>query len=249
MPPVITLTTDFGLADHYVASMKGVLIAGAPDATIVDVTHLIPRHQVLAGSFVLERAIATFPPGTVHVAVVDPGVGSSRRILIVKIRSQTVVCPDNGLITWAWQRHGPAAAYELTWRPAAFSQTFHGRDIMSPAAAMLVNRTPISGIAHPIAEPILLPVAPATGGEGSVIYIDHYGNCTTNLPASSISAGTMVHAAGADLGRLKRTYADVGIGEPLALIGSSDLLEIAVREGSAAARFGLRVGDPVTASL
>jgi S-adenosyl-L-methionine hydrolase (adenosine-forming) len=139
--PIITLTTDFGTRDYYVAAMKAVLVRRCPDVRMIDITHQVPRHDILCGSITLERAIDGFLPGTVHLAVVDPGVGTDRRILIVEINQQTVVCPDNGLITWAWRRLGAARAYELTWRPPETSSTFHGRDIMAPVAAMLACGT------------------------------------------------------------------------------------------------------------
>ena len=119
--PIVTLTTDFGSADFYAAAMKAVLIRHCPDVRLVDVTHHVPRHDILRGSITLERAVDAFPPGTVHLAVVGPGVGSSRKLLVVRIQSQIVVCPDNGLITWAWRRMGPGVARELTWRPAQSS--------------------------------------------------------------------------------------------------------------------------------
>src|SRR5437762_6102280 len=112
--PIITLTTDFGLSDYYVAAMKAVLIHHCPEARLIDVTHQVPRHDILCGSITLERAVDGFPPGTVHLAVIDPGVGTDRRILVARLNDQMVVCPDNGLITWTWRRLGPGASYELT---------------------------------------------------------------------------------------------------------------------------------------
>src|SRR5215207_6556978 len=181
---IITLTSDLGLRDSYVAAMKAVLLRQAPDARLIDVTHLVPRHDILCGSITLERAVDGFPPGTVHLAVVDPGVGTDRRLLVAEINRQTVVCPDNGLVTWPWRRLGRGEAYELTWRPdQPASTTFHGRDIMAPAAGMLAAGTPVSELARPIDDPVLLEVAPATDmpGRASVIHIDHFGNATTNL--------------------------------------------------------------------
>jgi len=132
---IVTLLSDFGTRDAYVASMKAAVLKACPDARLIDITHHVPRHDVQCGSITLERAIDGFPAGSVHLAVVDPGVGTDRRILVVEIANQRVICPDNGLITWAWRRHPGGRAYELTWRPAKHSSTFHGRDIMAPAAA------------------------------------------------------------------------------------------------------------------
>src|SRR3954468_23737163 len=115
--PIVTLTTDFGLSDYYVAAMKAVLIRYCRNVRLVDVTHQVPRHDILCGSITLERAVDGFPPGTVHLAVVDPGVGSDRRLLVARVNEQLIVAPDNGLITWPWRMHGGGAAHELTWRP------------------------------------------------------------------------------------------------------------------------------------
>ncbi len=246
--PIITLTSDFGLDDFYVAEMKAVLLAGCRDARLIDVTHAVPRHDPLAGSIVLERAISVFPEGTVHVAVVDPGVGTSRRLLIARTRRQRIICPDNGLITWTQRRHGLDEVHELLWRPDAPSRTFHGRDIMAPAAAMIASGTAIEAIARSVNDPVLLPVRLAEVGAAvaTVIHIDRFGNAMTNCPADHLHPPPRAFVVkGHDMGELRRTYDDVRPGEALALIGSGGLLEIAVREGSAAERLGVRVGDMV----
>jgi S-adenosylmethionine hydrolase len=253
-PPIVTLTTDFGLSDFYVAAMKGALLRHCPGATLVDVTHAVRRHDVLNGAIALERAVEAFPPGTVHVAVVDPGVGTDRRLLVARWPGQTVVCPDNGLITWAWRRRGPAVTvHELTWRPAAHSHVFHGRDILAPAAGMLAAGTPPERLGRWVNDPVLLDVASAAdlSAGGTILHLDHFGNATTNLPAALLDGVEIadIRAAGRRLGPPRRTYSDVRPGEPLALIGSSGLLEIAVREGSAAAALGLAVGDRVEVVL
>ena len=248
--PIVTLLTDFGLADSYVAAMKAVLVRECPEARLIDVTHQVPRHDVLCGSITLERAVDGFPSGTVHLAVVDPGVGSDRRLLIARIKEQLVVAPDNGLITWAWRMHGGGEAYELTWRPKNLpSHTFHGRDILAPAAAQLASGTPELDLGSPIGDPILLDIAPATVDErtGRVIHLDHFGNATTNIPVEALGPKprATVHVNRRTIGKLRRTYWDVAPGKPLALIGSSGLLEIAVRDGSAKDDLNVRVGDQV----
>jgi S-adenosyl-L-methionine hydrolase (adenosine-forming) len=243
--PIITLTTDFGLRDHYVAAMKAAILVQIPDTQLIDITHHIPPQDVLAGSFALERAVAEFPVGTVHLAVVDPGVGTTRPLIVVEVENQLVVCPDNGLITWTWRRHS-CDAYELIWRPGRASSTFHGRDIMAPAAAMLATGHDFDAIAGESTEPNLLNIAlaDAATGRGQVIYIDHFGNCTTNIPAGEPIAGR-VSAKGRVIGPIRQTYADADSGAPLALIGSSGLVEIAARNASAAQTLGLAVGDEV----
>jgi len=252
--PIVTLTSDFGTVDFYVAAMKAALLRTCPDARLIDVTHGVPRHDILCGSITLERAVDGFPPGTVHLAVVDPGVGTDRRILVTRLKEQTIVCPDNGLVTWAWRRHGGGRAHKLTWRPARQpSDTFHGRDIMAPAGGMLASGMAISQIAKPIDDPILLEVAPTDGRAGAarVIHLDVFGNATTDLSQELLGDGRVraVRVKGRDLGRLRRTYWDVAPGKPLALIGSSGLLEVAVRDGSAAQELGVRVGDEVSVEV
>ena len=233
--PIVTFTTDFGTADSYVAEMKAAVLRYCPDANLVDVTHQIARHDILGGSIALERAVAAFGDA-VHVAVVDPGVGTRRRLLVVRIGDAKIVCPDNGIITWAWRRLGGGRAYELRWRPAGkISATFHGRDLMAPAAGRWARGDSIASIARAIDDPILLPIHPAKKlNEAKIIHIDHFGNATTNVPAELV---------GNDF--LGRTYSDGKVGQAIQLIGSSGLVEIAVREGSAAAKLKLKVGMKV----
>jgi len=252
--PIVTLTSDFGNVDFYVAAMKAALLRQCPDTRLIDVTHGVPRHDILCGSITLERAVDGFPPGTVHLAVVDPGVGTDRRILVARVKEQTIVCPDNGLLTWPWRRHGGGRAYALSWRSAYEpSSTFHGRDIMAPVAGMLASGRPIGELARPIEDPILLDISPTDGraGPARVIHVDVFGNATTNLSLELLGEARVraVRAKGRDLGRLKRTYWDVAPGKPLALIGSSGLLEVAVRDGSAVQELGVRVGDEVAVEV
>jgi S-adenosyl-L-methionine hydrolase (adenosine-forming) len=246
--PIVTLTSDFGTRDFYVAAMKAVLIRHCPDVRMIDVTHTVARHDVLCGSITLERAVDGFPPGTVHLAVVDPGVGTDRRLLVVRIKGQLIVCPDNGLITWPWHRLGPGEAHELRWRPPRLSSTFHGRDVMAPVAGMLADGQPLADFARPIDDPVLLDITPAAAREcGRVIHIDHFGNATTNLVHDVIRQREIRQIAvkGRNVGKIRKTYWDVAPGKPLALIGSSGLLEIAIRDGSAADDLEIRVGDEV----
>jgi S-adenosylmethionine hydrolase len=257
--PIITLTSDFGLRDYYVAAMKAVLIQHCPDARLIDVTHQVPRHDILCGSITLERAIDGFPKGTVHLAVIDPGVGTDRRILVVEINQQLVVCPDNGLITWAWKLHGIGKpdlqvrvprAYELTWRPTNSSNTFHGRDVMAPVTGKLAAGQSLDSMTQPLADPVLLDIEPAPDARGRIIHVDVFGNATTNIEHRLVRGVEVknIKVKGKRLGKLRRTYWDVAPGKPLALIGSSGLLEIAVRDGDAARQLKLKVGDEVVLS-
>jgi hypothetical protein len=242
--PIVTLTTDFGLSDAYVAEMKAAVLRETRACELVDITHLIRPQDVLAGSLTLARVVSAFPRGAIHVVVVDPGVGTRRKLLIIKINRQRVLCPDNGLITWAWRTHKAAKAYELTWRPEQFSATFHGRDILAPAAAMLARGRSVKSIAKRMDSPILLDVKPATSKRAVIIHIDHFGNATSNIIGHPTGAGSV--RAGRKTISIHRMYSAVPRGTPVALVGSAGLLEIAVREGNAAKTLGLRVGHEVT---
>ncbi len=230
--------------------MKAVLIQHCPAARLIDITHKVPRHDVQHGSIVLERALAGFPAGTVHLAVVDPGVGTARRAVVAGIGQQFIVCPDNGLITWAWRCHGGGAAHEITWRPSKMSDVFHGRDLFAPIAGKLAAGESMAGLTRPIKDPVLLDMAPADDGaaKGVVIHVDHFGNVTTNLLYDRIKSlrNKTIRIKGKSVGTLKRTYHDVAPGKPLVLIGSSGLVEVAVRDGSAAERLKINVGDTVS---
>jgi S-adenosyl-L-methionine hydrolase (adenosine-forming) len=247
--PIVTLTSDFGLRDAYVASMKAQICRICDRARLIDVSHGVPAQDILCGSIVLERAVDGFPAGTTHLAVVDPGVGTDRRLLIVAVNRQFVVCPDNGLITWTWRMHPGAIAHELIWRPAKYSATFHGRDVLAPVAGMLADGQSLETLTRPIDDPILFDITPAcaTDTSGQIIHIDQFGNATSNISARMLPAESklQVQLRGKRVRplRLKRTYWDVAPGKPLALIGSSGLLEIAVRDGSAARELKLAVGD------
>ena len=228
--------------------MKAVLVRDCPEVRLIDVTHEVPRHDLVIGSITLERAVASFPSGTIHLAVIDPGVGTSRRILVAEINGQKIVCPDNGLITWAWRRMTGGQAHQLIWRPRQSSSTFHGRDIMAPTAAMLACGVDVAELARPIDGPILLDISPADSMTARVIHIDIFGNATMNMDQKLARQRPQAqfYFGGQSLGPLRKTYSDVASGMPLALIGSSGLLEIAVREGSAEQILGLKVGDSIS---
>src|SRR2546421_5252680 len=208
--PIITLTSDFGLSDHYVAAMKAVLIRDCPLARLIDVTHNVRRHDILCGSITLERAVDGFPPATVHLAVVDPGVGTDRRLIVAQIREQFIVCPDNGLVTWAWRVRGPGNVREITWRPRVSSSTFHGRDVMAPIAARIARGDDLDEFTRAIDDPVLLDLSPADADatHGRVIHIDHFGNATTNIRHDVLRHRPRVSVIvkRKRIGRLSRTY-------------------------------------------
>jgi len=244
---IATLISDFGLSDAYVAEMKAAILRHAPGVRLIDITHDISAQDVMAASIALQRALAAFGPGTLHLAVVDPGVGTRRKVLAVKINRQVVICPDNGLITWAWRLFPHAKAFELTWRPGQFSNTFHGRDIMAPVVGMLAAGRPLNPLISRQIEPVHLDISPAgpSAKFGQIVHIDHFGNAMTNLPATHFAGKIRtIRLRGKSIG-IHKTYSDVKTGTALALFGSSGFLEIAVRDASAAKRFSLGIGGRV----
>lgn len=241
MPPIITLLSDFGTADGYVAEMKGVLYTLAPDATVVDLSHEIPPQDVELARLTLARFWRRFPEGTVHLAVVDPGVGTARACLAVASEGRLLVGPDNGILSPALLLAGARAVTLAV--PAAASRTFHGRDVFAPVAAALARGTPLEALGVPCESPIVRrtkePVRREDGAVlGEVIAIDRFGNAITNL----LGARSGVVAVGGRPVPIRGTYAEVAVGAPVAISGSSGLLEIAVREGNAAIVLGLSRG-------
>ncbi len=251
---IVTLLTDFGTADGYVAEMKGVLLTDAPGVTVVDASHDVPAHDVEAGRLALARYWRRFPRGTVHLAVVDPGVGSARAALAVESDGRFLVGPDNGVLSPALLVAG-ARAVRLPVHARA-APTFHGRDVFAPEAARLAAGAALESLGEPADGCVVrrTPEArrlPDGGVEGCVIAVDRFGNCVTNLVAGAAVAqrgGTLaVTTAGGGevVAAVRRVYADAEPGAALALVGSNGLLELAVRDGSAAARLGVGRGARV----
>ena len=244
MRPIITLLTDFGTADGYVGEMKGVLLTRVPDATIVDITHEISPQDVDAARLTLARVWRRFPPGTIHIVVVDPGVGTDRAALAVASDERLLVGPDNGVLSPALLIAGAkAVTLEV---PATASASFHGRDVFAPAAAALALGTELRSLGVAMAQPrIRRTPEPRRTGDGAllgeVIGIDRFGNAITNIVG--LRAGT-VEAAGISL-PLRRTYGEAPVGAPIAIVGSSGLIELAVRDGSAARVLRLTRGSAV----
>ncbi len=257
--PIITLTTDFGLNDAYVGAMKGVILGLAPHVTIVDITHNIPPQAMAQAAYVIAAAAPYFPAGTVHVVVVDPGVGSQRRPIAVQTSQAIFVAPDNGVLTHVLQSgtsgESPMTVVHLTrreyWLPQV-SHTFHGRDIFAPVAAYLARGVPITSLGEPIGDPVMLDLPqprrmPDGSLRGQVVYVDRFGNLVTNVPAGWLDRAVrwQIEVAGRTVEKLSTTYSDVPGGQLLALIGSAGTLELAVREGSAARMLGIGIGEPV----
>jgi S-adenosylmethionine hydrolase len=249
---IITLLTDYGTVDSYVGEMKGVLLSLAPGVTLVDLTHELAPGDVASAAYVVSRAWHRFPPGTVHLAVVDPGVGTARAALAFATRGHFFVGPDNGL--WSGVMHGaPVEAVTLATPPLA-APTFHGRDLFAPVAARLALGEPLATLGAPYGG---IPrrvsgAVPRHEGKlvvGEVIYVDRYGNLVTNLTPEFVPPYAVLEAESLVIGPLRTTFGDVASGGILAYIGSGGQVEIAVRDGSAARRLGLGVGGRVRARL
>lgn len=255
--PIITLTTDFGTADTFVASMKGVILSIAPNAVIIDNTHAIPKQDVLAGALAIEAVLPYFPPNTIHVAVVDPGVGSSRAAIAVETGSSILLGPDNGLLTLALAHEPAWRATRLTapaFHRTPVSGTFHGRDIFASVAGHIAEGVAVADLGESITELAGLNVPqPIPRGETlelHVLHVDHFGNVVTDLTAEQLTewAGDTpirLLAGFAEINGLSHTYADVPLGAPLAYIGSGGRLEIAIRDGNAAQKLGMAKREKV----
>ncbi len=238
--PVISLLTDFGTRDAYVGELRGALLTRAPGAVLADISHDIPPGDVWAAAYVLGRAWPTFPPGTVHLAIVDPGVGGPRAALAVRAHGHHFVAPDNGLLTAVLPRAEQIVELPI---PESAAPTFHGRDVFAPVAAALAAGTPASDLGATVrTAPTQLPWSqPRREGDavaGEVIYVDRYGTLVTNLERD---ADGQVEIDGARV-PVRRTFSDVAEGELVAFVGSGGTIEIAVRSGSAAERLRAGVG-------
>jgi len=258
--PVIALLTDFGTVDHYAGTMKGVMLGICPDATLVDISHDIPPHDVTAGALELAAAYKYFPAGTIFVVVIDPGVGSTRRGLAVDTGDYRFVAPDNGVLTLVLRESPAKKMVELTERRYArptVSRTFEGRDRFAPAAAWLAKGTQLPALGRPVGEIQKLDLpSPETSGaavQGMVVRVDRFGNLVTNIDRKTVerlAAGgaVTIDAAGTRIERLVATYAELPADGVGALFGSTDHLELAAPSDSAARRLSLTRGAAVTVS-
>ncbi|MFN8653081.1 MAG: SAM-dependent chlorinase/fluorinase [Gemmatimonadales bacterium] len=250
--PIITLLTDYGTSDSYVAEVKGVLLSAAPGSVLVDITHEVTPGDVAGAGYILTRAAAVYPAGTVHLAVVDPGVGTARAALALKVRDQYFVGPDNGLFGGV-MRGAEVEAVQLP-TPDGASATFHGRDIFAPAAARLARGEALDRLGQRYAgmPRRLSGAVPHYEGKvviGEVIHVDRYGNLVTNLTTEFVPPYAVLEAESLTIGPIRSTFGDVEKGGLLAYVGSGGTIEIAVRDGSAARRLGLGVGGRVRARL
>jgi len=258
--PLVTLTTDFGLRDAYVAVMKGVILGIAPDATIVDISHDVTPQNIAEAAYLLATAYRSFPAAAIHVAVVDPGVGTTRKPLAIGLPHGVFVGPDNGIFSGVLLdqdavelpggrlRRGQAVelANEEYWRRPV-STTFHGRDIFAPSAAHLASGTPLSHLGPNLAAVYQdsrgEPSTEAGSVRGTIVHIDRFGNAISNVPATMVPPSPVFYISGHALCGLSSTYQEAPLG---AIAGSAGLVEIALRNGSAAEHLGIGVGDVLT---
>jgi S-adenosylmethionine hydrolase len=257
---LITLTTDFGYHDSFVGIMKGVIAGINPQAHVIDITHEIPPQGILAGALTLRHSIRYFPRGSIHVAIIDPGVGSARRPLLIEWDGVYFIGPDNGVLSLAVQNIEPTHIVHLS-NPAYHlkrtSTTFHGRDIFAPAAAHLSLGVPAAAFGEPLANIVRVSLPEIARKkrrlEGEIVYIDHFGNLFTNIREHDLTGlprnklDIVVRAV--TIHGLSQNYASAGVGEFLAVVNSWDMLEIAVYKDNAQKRIGAKIGDKVEIAL
>lgn len=255
---IVTLTTDFGWTDYYVGTVKGIIYQIAPETTVVDITHDIPAQGIVPAALVLREIWRTFPKGTIHVAIVDPGVGTDRKIILAQYAEQLFLVPDNGLISLI-HRTCRADQVNVVTNDSLFCQpvspTFHGRDIFAPVAAHLAKgvnpdrvgpRTDFVSLFE-----ITTPKMTVDALTGQVIHVDHFGNLVTNISTEELARfaamgkSGLVHVAGKPVGSIRRTFADVAAGQTVAYVGSARMLEIAVNQRRAETELDAGIGTAV----
>jgi len=256
--PIVTLTTDFGQQDHYVGTMKGVILSRCPEAQLVDISHDIPPFSVPAAAYAIDQSAPFFPRGTVHLVVVDPGVGTDRKPLLVTASNQFFVAPDNGVLSFILTRDRKAQAWEISnskLRLPEVSATFHGRDIFAvTTAAIAAGTVKPADAGTPVSEPVLHPdVTPralgANAWQGSVLSVDHFGNVVTNFASAdfeqSLGASFSLSAGTGTIITLLKSFGGAPAGLCFAYTGSSGFIELALNQASAAAFLSIRAGDSI----
>ena len=257
---IITLLTDFGLRDHFVAAMKGVMLDLNPTLNLVDISHLVPPQDIRTGAYLLGLAYDCFPSGTIHLVVVDPGVGTDRRVLVATAGGHYFVAPDNGILSYVHKNNEDFHAYEVTadhYYRKPVSNTFHGRDIFAPVAAWISRDVPLQQLGNELEEPVLMEIPmPARVKEGliqaAIMAVDHYGNLVTNLtpghlpefdPAKPLPFKIL--AGNKQITTYHKNYGEAKQGEIFIIEGSTRYIEISMRGTSAAAALGLKAGNPI----
>jgi S-adenosylmethionine hydrolase len=258
--PIITLTTDFGLSDHYAGVMKGVILSICPQARIVDISHQIAPFDIAEGAYLIAQAYPYFPPKTIHVAVVDPGVGTTRRPILAQAASQYFIGPDNGVFAMVYSREKYKARLisNQKYFRKPVSRTFHGRDIFAPVAAYIAAGVPVASVGKLIDDvehPAFEKPQPLDAGTwaGRILKIDRFGNIVTNFHISGfpdLQHKTIALSIGRQrIGTLSQTYAESAPGELFLIFGSSGYLEVSVSLGSAAKQLGCAAGAPAELSV
>lgn len=260
MRSIVTLTTDFGLQDYYVSAMKAVMLGIAPEVRLVDISHEVPDQDIMAGSWVLQNSAPLFPSNSVHLVVIDPGVGTDRNPIALKVDDQYYVGPDNGIFSLLTEDK-EFEAVRLTnsdyWHTKR-SNTFHGRDIFAPVAAHLSNGVPLNELGEPLNELKTYrwasPIADKDGLQGWIIHIDKFGNLVSNLKESLIEdvigdQSVKIYVGNMILDELLPTFGSVPEGEPVAYIGSSGMLEVGINKGDAAEMMSVKKGAPISLVL
>lgn len=260
MSQIITLTSDFGLQDQYVSSMKAVILGLAPDVRLIDISHDIPAQDIMAGAWVIRNSAFLFPKNTVHLVVVDPGVGTERHPIVLKIDDQYFVGPDNGIFSLFYDEYEYEAIKlnkEKYWRKDR-SRTFHGRDIFAPIAAHLINGVSLKELGDPINDLVTyhwaVPIGDKDGLQGWVVHIDRFGNLITNISEDLIEdmigrRKVRIYVGNTMIDHLVNTFGDVEEGDPAAFIGSSGMLEIGINKGNAAKLLSVDKGAQVSLVL
>lgn len=240
MKRIVTLTTDFGIKDHYVGVMKGVMLSINPDVLIVDITHQIPPQDIFGGAFTLRNFYRYFPQGSIHVAIIDPGVGSRRKPIALKADGYIFIGPDNGVFTFICRESKSAKVFEISnskYVLPNMSHTFHGRDIFAPAAAHISLGIPLEDLGKGVKKPVMISIKePETRGDeivGEFIYVDSFGNLISNIPSELIKPGSRIYVGKRTINGISKSYSSAQKGELIAIIGSSGLLEISVNQGRA----------------
>jgi S-adenosyl-L-methionine hydrolase (adenosine-forming) len=260
--PIITLTTDYGASDHFTAVMKGVILSINPEVNIVDITHSVLAHDILDGAMAIGQAFRYFPPKTVHVVVVDPGVGTERRPLLVAGDQHYFVGPDNGVLSSIYEQSESLHVWNVIsehYFRQPVSKTFHGRDIFAPVAAWLTKSWQTSSFGEPISDFVrfAIPKAKVNGNQvqGAVLRVDHFGNLITNVTVEDVpdllaaSGNVKINVGNGQVSKVVLTFAEGAAGEVVGLIGSSGYLEISVNKGNASRALGVGRGAEVTVEL
>ena len=260
MNQIITLTSDFGLQDHYVSAMKAVILGLAPDVRLIDISHDIPAQDIMAGAWVIRNAAFMFPKNSVHLVVVDPGVGTGRHPIVLKVKDQYFVGPDNGIFSLFYSEFD-CKAIKLNkpkyWRKMR-SRTFHGRDIFAPVAAHLINGKSMKELGDPIKDLVTyhwaVPIGDKDGLQGWVVHIDRFGNLITNISEEMVEdhvgrRKVKIYVGNTVIDHMVNTFGDVEDGDPVAFIGSSGMLEVGINKGNAAELLSVDKGAQVSLVL